>query len=280
MAFQRTRGHGQAKKEGEARDEEFLPAGGSAQEGRIEKQRRFSRVNSKAEDLLKGFQRACVAAGIDLVEGFPVALYNPNVPEAYQLPTFGRASPFGIVLGNSRAFWPRFLGALKESQELREAEHPVNAYVTETVARLLQDLPLACEVRWAHTSEPSPVAMQRAAMIAGLAHTSPSYLSIHPEHGPWIALRAVIVPDEDWTSGEPAPAPDPCSPCPKPCLAALDRAVAASRHEPMGKKVSSNWKLWLAVRDACPMGRSSRYSDEQCEYHYRPDRTFLLSLFG
>jgi methylmalonic aciduria homocystinuria type C protein len=122
--------------------------------------------------------------------------------------------------------------------------------------------------------------MQRAAMIAGLAHTSPSYLSIHPEHGPWIALRAVIVLDKDWTSGEPAPAPDPCTPCPKPCMPALDDAVAASGDEPVGKKVSSSWKLWLAVRDACPMGRSSRYSDEQCEYHYRPDRSFLLSLLG
>ena len=115
-------------------------------------------------------------------------------------------------------------------------------------------------------------------MIAGLAHTSPSYLSIHPEHGPWIALRAVIVLDEDWTSGEPAPAPDPCTPCRKPCLAALDRAVKASEKEPMGKKVSNRWRLWLAVRDACPMGRSSRYSDEQCEYHYRVDHGFLLGL--
>ena len=32
------------------------------------------------------------------------------------------------------------------------------------------------------------------------------------------------------------------------------------------------------ARDACPLGRSSRYSDEQCEYHYRSDRDFLLSL--
>ena len=40
-------------------------------------------------------------------------------------------------------------------------------------------------------------------MIAGLAHTSPSYLSIHPEHGPWIGLRAVIVLDADCALDEP-----------------------------------------------------------------------------
>jgi methylmalonic aciduria homocystinuria type C protein len=219
-------------------------------------------------------------AGLDLSAAFPVGVYNGYVPEGYGLPTFGRENPFGIILGNSRAFWPKFLEALKESRGLRESEHPVNTYITERIAGLLAALPVACEIRWAHTSQPSPVAMQQAAMIAGLAHTSPSYLSIHPDHGPWIALRAVIVLDKDWASGEPAPAPDPCTPCPKPCMPALDHAVATSRGAPAGKKVSSSWKLWLAVRDACPMGRSSRYSDEQCEYHYRPDRSFLLSLLG
>ena len=232
----------------------------------------------KGRDFREKLVSSAAMAGLDLSAGFPVALYHRSVPDAYRIPTLGRESPFGIILGNSRAFWLRFLEALRESQELRQSEHPVNAYVSETVGRLVKALPVAHEVRWAHTSKPSPVAMQRAAMIAGLAHTSPSYLSIHPEHGPWIALRAVIVLDEDWTSGEPAPAPDPCTPCRKPCLAALDRAVKASEKEPMGKKVSNRWRLWLAVRDACPMGRSSRYSDEQCEYHYRVDHGFLLGL--
>jgi methylmalonic aciduria homocystinuria type C protein len=235
-------------------------------------------VNRTSTDWLERIRKPAEAAGIDLAGGIPVEVYNRRVPETHWLPTLGRDQPLGIVLGNSRALWPKFLAALKESQELRASEHPVNTYITERVAGLLAALPVAYEVRWAHTSEPSPVAMQRAAMIAGLAHTSPSYLSIHPDHGPWIGLRAVIVLDGDWARGEPVPAPDPCSPCPKPCMPALDRAAAASRDEPAGKKVSSNWRLWLAVRDACPIGRSSRYSDEQCEYHYRPDRSFLLGL--
>jgi methylmalonic aciduria homocystinuria type C protein len=231
-----------------------------------------------AGELLKKIARSAALAGLDLSAAFPVAEYNRSVPEVYSLPTFGRKKPFGIVLGNSRAFWPKFLEAVRESEGLRESAQPLNDYVTATIGRLVQALPVACEVRWAHSSEPSPVAMQRASMIAGLAHTSPSYLSIHPEHGPWIGLRAVIVLDMDREGGEPVPAPDPCTPCRKPCLPALDRAVEASRNEPMGKKVSSSWSLWLAVRDACPMGRASRYPDEQCEYHYRVDHGFLLSL--
>ena len=232
----------------------------------------------KQRQLQEEIASSAAMAGLDLSAAFPVAVYNRSVPEGYSLPTFGREGPFGIVLGNGRAFWPKFLGAVRESEALRESEHPLNDYVTATIGRLVHALPVAHEVRWAHSSEPSPVAMQRASMIGGLAHTSPSYMSIHPEHGPWIGLRAVIVLDADWASGEPVQAPDPCTPCPKPCLEALDLAVAASKSAPVGKKVSSHWKLWLAVRDACPLGRSSRYPDEQCEYHYRSDRDFLLSL--
>ncbi len=219
-------------------------------------------------------------AGLDLLAPFPVASYNRSVQEAYVLPTFAREGPVGIILANSRAFWPRFLEALKASEALRESKHPLNAYIADTVVQLVDAFSVDFEIRWAHASEPSPVAMQRAAMMAGLAHTSPSYLSIHPKHGPWIGLRAVIVLDTAWESGDPEPAPDPCTPCAKPCLPALDKAVEASRNNPKGKKVAGSWRLWLAVRDACPMGRSSRYSDEQCEYHYRPDHEFLLGLLG
>jgi methylmalonic aciduria homocystinuria type C protein len=233
---------------------------------------------TNAEELREEFAASALMAGLDLTAAFPVAVYNRSVPEAYMLPTLGRSSPCGIILGNSRHLWFKFLEALRESKDLPKSENPLNAYVMDRVGRLVEHLPVALEVRWAHTSEPSPVAMQRAAMMAGLAHTSPSYLSIHAEHGPWIALRAVIVTDADWASGEAVPAPDPCTPCPKPCMPALDRAVAASRQMPVGKKVSRFWKLWLAVRDACPVGRASRYSDDQCEYHYRPDRAFLLRL--
>jgi methylmalonic aciduria homocystinuria type C protein len=233
-----------------------------------------------AGELLKEIAGSAALAGLDLSAAFPVGEYNRVVPGAYSLPTFDREGPFGVVLGNSRAFWPKFLEALRESEALRKSEHPLNDCVTATIGRLVPALPLACEVRWAHSSEPGPVAMQQASVIAGLAHTSPSYLSIHPKHGPWIGLRAVLVLDADWVSGEPVQAPDPCTPCPKPCLKALDRAVAASKNAPVGKKVSSRWDLWLAVRDSCPVGRTSRYPDEQCEYHYRPDREFLLSLLG
>lgn len=234
---------------------------------------------SEAAELLAPIVRQADAAGLDVAAAFPVDLYNDRVAERYHLPTFGRQRPLGVVVGNSRALWPVFLGAVREHPGLREVEHPLNAYVTEAVRGLLAEFPTGHEIRWAHDAVPSPVAIQHAAHLAGLAHLSPSYLCIHPVHGPWIGLRAVVVLDADWQGDAPPPAPDPCTPCEKPCMTALEEAMAAGRRKPSSEaEAAGRWRLWLAVRDVCPMGRASRYDEDQCEYHYLKDRTSLLRV--
>lgn len=35
------------------------------------------------------------------------------------------------------------------------------------------------------------------------------------------------------------------------------------------------WRPWLAVRDACPLGREHRYSEQQVAYHYTKDAKWL-----
>lgn len=47
-------------------------------------------------------------------------------------------------------------------------------------------------------------------------------------------------------------------------MPALDAALGAE-----------DWRRWLAVRDACPVGRAHRYSDAQIAYHYTKDRGVL-----
>jgi methylmalonic aciduria homocystinuria type C protein len=53
---------------------------------------------------------------------------------------------------------------------------------------------------------------------------------------------------------------NPCDACPRACGPALERALAGD-----------DWRLWLAVRDACPLGAEHRYSEEQVRYHYTKD---------
>jgi methylmalonic aciduria homocystinuria type C protein len=73
--------------------------------------------------------------------------------------------------------------------------------------------------------------------------------------------------------GEPPATVPTRLPCPKDmcaatCLPALERAMTARPDD-------ASWQAWLAVRDACSIGRDYRYSDDQVHYHYTKDRSRL-----
>jgi hypothetical protein len=115
------------------------------------------------------------------------------------------------------------------------------------------------------------VPMQRIGCVSGAAALGPAHLSVHPEHGPWFAIRAIVVLD--------APAPvlpnvelrEPCESCAAPCKQALQRALALAG----AGSVEQNWQAWLAVRDVCPASPGARYSDTQIRYHYQKDPAAL-----
>lgn len=206
------------------------------------------------------------------MQPFPVRAFNEHAarPER-RLPDFGRPASLGLLVGNTRALWPRFRAALAADAELAANDDPLDTYTVRCVEAVLPGLGVPAAVRYAHVLVPEPLPIQRVAQAAGLAWLSPSRLSIHPEHGPWIALRAVIVVD---VAGPDAPAPpfDPCTSCAKPCLAAFDRALLQTPETASGP---ADWRAWLAVRDACPLGQASRYDREQTEYHYSKLRALL-----
>jgi hypothetical protein len=56
---------------------------------------------------------------------------------------------------------------------------------------------------------------------------------------------------------------------------ALQRALHATDKKPDAAAVERDWTSWVSVRDACPIGRDSRYSDEQIRYHYTKLRQLL-----
>jgi len=35
------------------------------------------------------------------------------------------------------------------------------------------------------------------------------------------------------------------------------------------------WRAWLAVRDACPLGRAHRYTEPQVLYHYTHEPRYI-----
>jgi methylmalonic aciduria homocystinuria type C protein len=226
--------------------------------------------------LCKDVAERCRVKGLDLVHPFSLGWYNDLVEhEAHKLPDHGRRHALGLLIGNTKSFWPMFSRALRRDAELARSADPVDRYIVESIDSALAGLAEQHTVRFGHDLEPCALPIQRLAAAAGLAHLSPSHLSIHPVHGPWIALRALVVLDVDGPDGPRVPAPDPCVACAKPCLDALSRALEVTA---LPEGMQQKWEAWLAVRDACPQGTASRYSDEQVRYHYTKLRRLLPVL--
>jgi methylmalonic aciduria homocystinuria type C protein len=85
----------------------------------------------------------------------------------------------------------------------------------------------------------------------------------------------VLIVDIDGPQSAP---PDPvrtCLGCTAPCLAPFERALAASA--PLSdSSIAEHAADWIAVRDACPVGRDFRYGEDQLAYHYRAERQRIL----
>ena len=215
----------------------------------------------------------CRPAGFDLLQPLQVGWYNRAVSEAYRLPDFSEPSSLAVLVGNTRALWRPFCQALSGDDALATAVAPLDEYTERVLRAAVDGLAVPSVVRFGHQPPPHRVAMQRLAHVAGLAYLAPSHLSVHPVYGPWIALRAVVVIDRP---GPPGPAPEPPRPCECEghCLPFLERALADSQ-ELAQRSVQASWRSWLAIRDACPVGRQHRYGERQIRYHYLHDRDAL-----
>ena len=190
-----------------------------------------------------------------------------------------------VLVGNSRALWPAFTAAHDSDPAIGDAEHPVDTFVARAIRDAIADASNgACgrtasvvRVFDAHDTSPGKlVAIQRAAHVAGAAHLDEKcHLAIHPRHGPWIALRALLVfddirgPDETHRITAAAePAGDGCE------SARARRRAAFGGAEGYADPSASaeRWQRWVAVRDAVFSGSAKphpeRYYEDQVRYHY------------
>ncbi|KAG5191547.1 hypothetical protein JKP88DRAFT_251426 [Tribonema minus] len=200
--------------------------------------------------------------GLDLSASLRCEWYNSLVKPPMHLAVGSNGGvSLAVLLGNSVAFWPPLLATLREKKwqpddaavepaaaadaannccqdlpgERSWGKHPIDAYVMEVVSAAVRELRAsdalpaearAAEVKlyWAHeTARGRLVAIQRMAHVSGLAWLhDKTHLCLHPEVGPWLALRAVVLVDVPGPSGPPPPA----MPCPA-SEAEVARAAAA-----------------------------------------------------
>ena len=219
------------------------------------------------DDIVDRFRRCCADAGFDLVQPFATSWWT----EEPTLPAFGDRGSLAVVVANSGALWPKLCDALRrEPSRIDASEHIVDVWAVESVEAAARATAIDHRILWAHALGAEAVPIQRIAQVAGLAWLSPANLSIHPRFGPWIGLRAVVIFDLPIPDTVRPRVDDPCGHCDQACLPAF----TAAREGPAG------WRSWLAIRDACPLGREHRYSEDQIAYHYTKDRDILRSAAG
>lgn len=199
-----------------------------------------------------------VSRGFDIVQAFPAH-------DVARHPDFGRLHdperPVGVLVGNTRGLWNVIARLRAMDERVRDEAHPFDAYTEAQMAALT-----GASAVFAHQPQHDGryFPFQRLAVAVGLAALAPSQLLIHPIYGPWFSLRAIVL-----VPGEPPPlAPPvalPCTCARHGCVATFDHAMAHPE----------DWRAWLAVRDACPIGREYRYGDDQLAYHYTKDHQYL-----
>lgn len=185
--------------------------------------------------------------------GFEIAhVFDTHAVSAEGWERLATAPRTGILVGNTRTLWPRFVDATRADAALAADANKLERYTEQTIDAAFP----AATIYYSHRKYAGAfLPFQRLAVATGLGALAPSQLVIHPAYGPWFALRAVVLLDRHPPELAHAAIGQPCV-CAAPCKEALDRALA-----------EGTWQAWVGVRDACSL-RAWRYSNEQVEYHY------------
>ena len=210
------------------------------------------------------------AAGLELQAALPIDDLAAPVVEALAADGVDLGAHRSLVLlgQRGRALWDRSV------RHHLDADDPFD----DTVRHLVEN--------WFSHHEPDAawsvvypgsvrIPLGQLAATVGWGQPSPLGITIHPEHGLWIAHRIAFVCDLD-LSVEPSPGPHPCTSCVgTPCVAACP-VDAVSITEPFALRscaehrapAGSECELQCLARNACPVAADLRYGSEQMAHHY------------
>lgn len=200
---------------------------------------------------------ALSGTGVELAASCGIAEYDTRAPAALRSRVLLPGARGVIVAASAGpALWRRFCERMAAQPELREADHPYDAFVGTLLSRV-DDALGAAGIRYvrfdAAFAAPLRVDFVALAQLVGLGAPAPFPLLIHPQHGPWWALRGAWLVD-----AEVDPPPVLCSPCDgcsAPCV--------GGRHTSESGPVRATPE----VRGRCVVGQASRYDAEQIAYH-------------
>jgi hypothetical protein len=202
-------------------------------------------------------RRALQGTGIELVASCGAPAYDACAPEPLRSRVWLQGARGVIVAGSAGpALWRGFLARMRERPERWGSAHPYDEFVASVLSRADEALGgAAVRFRRFEAAFRAPVRVDFAALarLVGLGTPGPFGLLIHPDHGPWWALRGAWMVDA--AVDEPLDPAPPCAGCSAPCVGGWQNAGG------IGQATAE-------VRARCVVGQGSRYDEDQIAYHY------------
>jgi len=209
-------------------------------------------------------------AGWNLRGVLPIARYDALVADPWRSDVLRPGARSALVLGSGgRALWQAFV----RSPELGRAPDPLDAFcerVAEEAARLLEGRAvLSHQARQVGFAD-----LVALAVAAGFGVPSRLAMLVHPEYGPWLSIRAVILTPRQLAATAPLGGFDPCNGCPAPCADACHGAAVAPQGFQIQRCAEARGREPACVarcdaRRACVLGREHAYRPETEAHHMR-----------
>ncbi len=237
-----------------------------------------------AATLIAELRRILSPYGLNLVGVTTVGAYDAVVPPSHRAPPGTDPAGAIVVIGNGGgAFWSAYRRHFERHPEDADREHPLDDYTAMVMQHealpLLRRLGVRAELRLPFDANAPLLSFVHLAEAAGLGRRSLLGVLVHPEYGPWMALRGALLVDVALVAPRPAAGFDPCPSCvERPCLEACPGGAVS---HPAGWDVprciafrveqaaENPCRDRCHARVACVYGRRHRYPDEALAYHQR-----------
>jgi len=235
------------------------------------------------DDAFPDAARCLDAAGLSPRGALAIDRYDALVPPPWRSAALGPAAQSALVIA---AGGRRLGAALARAPEAALARDPLDAFVMRVVGEAaLAAAARGSPARAAFAFETRGgvhadfVALGRE---AGLGASSRLGLLVHPAHGPWLSLRALLLLDAPLAATRPLAGFAPCDGCPAPCASACHGgALAGPRFDVSACGATRAREPACAqrcdARHACVLGREHAYAPAVEARHMEASRASIVA---
>jgi len=226
----------------------------------------------------KVLAKYCDPAGLNFRGVVSVAASDDEVPDNQKIAPLLKGAKSAIVIGNAgRNFWNAYTVFLEANPDYpKDSARALDNYTADAVRKVSKDLDEngisnRLIFYWEQV-DGRFVPLMRLAEQAGMGKPGKIGVMIHPEYGPWLAYRAVILTTVELEPTAPLIDFNPCDDCEAPCVpACTGESMSDTGWDmnkcTMAKVVNKDCAKACAARWECVLGQNYRYPPEEIAYH-------------